>query len=134
MSPVRIAVVKSVSVIGLGKLGFPLAVCLASRGFRVIGVDVDPKLIEIVKSGKVPSAEPLVAPLFRRVRKQINFTRDAEYAVQNSDATLIVVPTPSEANGHFSTRYVEEALGPVARGLRTKTRFHLVIVVSTVLP
>lgn len=130
----KIVLPKSISVIGLGKLGLPLALCWASRGFHVIGVDSNLRILKLFRRGENPYAEPLVDALLRRFRKRIMFTDDTEHAIQNSDATFIVVPTPSEADGHFSTRYVEDALKPIGRALSSKTSFHLACVVSTILP
>ena len=49
---------KTVSVFGIGKLGFPVAACFASKGYKVIGVDVDPKIIEAVNERKPLIYEP----------------------------------------------------------------------------
>jgi UDPglucose 6-dehydrogenase len=130
----RIPLPKSLTVVGLGKLGLPIALCWATRGFHIFGVDTNPQVLEIIRSGKSPHPEPLVEVMLRRSQNRITFTNDAESATHKSDATFIIVPTPSEPDGSFSTRYVEEAIKPVAQALRSKSRFHLVIVMSTVLP
>jgi len=49
---------KTISVVGLGKLGAPLAVCLAAMGMRVIGVDADPQKVEAINSGRAPLYKP----------------------------------------------------------------------------
>jgi UDP-N-acetyl-D-mannosaminuronate dehydrogenase len=45
---------KALSFFGLGYVGLTSAVCFASRGFKVIGFDVDPEKVELVNSGKPP--------------------------------------------------------------------------------
>ena len=47
-----------VSVIGLGKLGAPLAAVLASKGHHVIGVDLDPEFVRLLDGGRAPVQEP----------------------------------------------------------------------------
>lgn len=43
--------ISKISVIGLGKLGLPLAVCLASKGFHVIGVDSNQQKVQLINKG-----------------------------------------------------------------------------------
>ena len=49
---------RSVAVVGLGYIGLPTAVCLATGGLDVTGVDVSPGIIELVNRGEAPFAEP----------------------------------------------------------------------------
>src|SRR2546423_13200780 len=46
-----------VSIVGLGRVGLPLALCFADRGLRVIGVDRDPARVSAVGDGRMPFAE-----------------------------------------------------------------------------
>jgi len=48
----------NISVVGLGKLGSPLAACLAHKGFPVIGVDLNPRIVSLINGGKAPVVEP----------------------------------------------------------------------------
>lgn len=123
-----------ISVIGLGKLGLPLAACLASKGLRVTGVDADLKKVEAINNGQAPIFEPGLHRLLAVAKQCLNATQDTEAAILASDVTFIVVPTPSEANGGFSLRYVQPACERVGRALRKKHNFHLVVLTSTVMP
>jgi len=64
----------------------------------------------------------------------ISATSDYRYAVENSDMTFIVVPTPSQEDGSFSTKYVEAAAEQIATALKDKSGFPVVVLTSTVLP
>jgi UDPglucose 6-dehydrogenase len=125
---------KSISVLGLGKLGAPLAACFAARGFRVTGVDVDNKKVEDINKSVAPVNEPGLADLIRECEGRLTATQDAEAAIRESEATFIVVSTPSEAEGGFSLRFVLPCLEAIAKTLRTKRGFHLVVLTSTVMP
>ena len=46
------------SIIGLGKLGSPLAAVLASKGHQVIGVDLNPEFVKKINTGIAPVSEP----------------------------------------------------------------------------
>jgi UDPglucose 6-dehydrogenase len=125
---------KSISVIGLGKLGSPLSACFAARGFRVTGVDLDKNKVDAINRGVAPVHEPGLPELIQESEGRLSATEDVEAAVRGSEATFIVVNTPSELGGGFSLRYVVPILETIGKTLRTKPGFHLVVLTSTVMP
>jgi UDPglucose 6-dehydrogenase len=126
--------VTSISVMGLGKLGAPLAACFAAQGFRVTAVDVDPRKVNAVNNATAPVHEPGLAELIRHSERRLTATADGEAAIRGSQATFIVVNTPSEPSGGFSLRFVMPILDIIGKTLRTKQGFHLVVLTSTVMP
>ena len=54
----------SISLIGLGKLGAPMAACLASKGFTTVGVDLNESVVEAINEGRPPVYEPALADKF----------------------------------------------------------------------
>ena len=126
--------VQSISIVGLGKLGSPLAACFAARGFEVRAVDADAQKIEALNRGIPPIHEPGLAELLRESQGRLKASHDTESAVRDSGATFIVVGTPSEPNGGFSLRNVLPACEAIGRVLRAKRSFHLVVLTSTVMP
>jgi UDPglucose 6-dehydrogenase len=124
----------NISSIGLGKLGLCSATCFASKGHHVIGVDSDARRVEALKDGQCPINEPGLSTLLDGCRDRMEFTVDCGYAVQHSDMTLITVPTPSNPDGRFSNAYVETVLDRIAPAVKAKKSFHVVGVVSTVMP
>lgn len=126
--------VSSVSVIGLGKLGAPMAVCFAARGFTVHAVDLNPQKVDAMSHGVPPVHEPGLAELLAESDGRISATKDIEAAVSASDATFVVVATPSEADGGFSLRYAIPSCESIGRALRTKSAYHVVVITSTVMP
>jgi len=126
--------VQSVSVFGLGKLGASMVGCFASAGMRTIGVDINPASVRAVNRGRAPVEEPGLQSLFTRYRRRISATRDAAAAVGTTDASFIIVPTPSRPDGSFNSRFVEQAVRTIGQALRNHRSYHLVVVTSTVLP
>ncbi len=124
----------TISVVGLGKLGVPMVACFASKGHRVIGVDVNPNNIELINQGKSPVIEPMVNDLLQTHKDQISATQDYQEAVMNSDMSFIVVPTPSDEQGAFSTEYAKAAAVSLGQVLAQKEDWHLVVLTSTLLP
>ena len=124
----------SVSVIGLGRLGAPLAVTFALRGFKVTGIDVVKKNIAAINSARSHLDEPQYAQLLKKHQNNISATTSFKRAVKNSTITFIVVPTPSKRDGSFSNKYVLQAIKQIGKAIREKDGFHLVAVVSTISP
>ena len=125
---------KALSVIGIGKLGLPLAAYCAHKGYQVIGVDTNPATVEAVNQAKSPIYEPGLDGLLKSCHGRLSATTDYEAAIENSEITFILVPTPSEENGGFSTTYVEAAAKNIGEVLKSKSAFHVVVITSTVLP
>jgi UDP-N-acetyl-D-mannosaminuronic acid dehydrogenase len=121
-----------IGVIGLGYVGLPTAVVFASRGFSVVGVDVDAGKVEAVNSGRCYLSEPgLDVLLMDAVSKRfLSATTDAVKTVRESDAVVIAVPTPVRS-GVADLSYLREALLVVREGLH---RGLLVVIESTIPP
>jgi len=124
-----------VSVVGLGRLGLCTAACFAYRGARVVGVDVDPRTIELVNDAVPPFHEPRLPDLLRAARDRLRATADHAEALEASDVTFLVVPTPSASNGEFSDEHLQDALRHLSRALRASAKSsHLFVITSTVSP
>ena len=126
--------VKSISVFGLGKLGSCMVGCFASAGYRVIGVDINPEVVARVASRYPPVPEPGLQELFDKFGKYITATTDYVEAVKNTDASFIIVPTPSLPDGEFFTSIAQTVARQIASVLKRKNSYHLVVLTSTVLP
>src|SRR5262245_21597894 len=105
-----------IAVIGLGKLGGPFAAVLAEAGHDVIGVE--PAVVRSVNEGIAPVREPRLTALMRRNRARLRATSDPAAATAASDATFILVPTPTADGGTFSSAFVLAAINAAAAGLR----------------
>jgi UDPglucose 6-dehydrogenase len=123
-----------VCVVGLGKLGAPLAACFAAKGLTVIGVDRDPRKLEAVQKGQPPVNEPGLAELLAQTHGRLTAVGDVESAVAQADITFIVVSTPSDPSGGFSLRYVKPVCEAIGHALARTNDYHLVCLTSTVMP
>jgi UDPglucose 6-dehydrogenase len=126
--------IKAASIVGLGKLGAPMAAAIAARGFRVIGVDADATKVESINRKRPPVYEPGLPQLLHVASDRLTATLNIEEAVRESDVTFIVVATPSESGGGFSLRYVLPVCEAIGRAIRLKSEFHMVVLTSTVMP
>ncbi len=121
-----------ISIIGLGRVGLPTAVIFASKGYKVVGVDVDIDKVRAVNNGKCYIREPGLDVLLREAVSKgfLKATTNTLEAVNESEAVIITVPTPVR-DGVIDLSYLRGALEAVQEGLR---RGLLVVVESTVPP
>jgi UDPglucose 6-dehydrogenase len=122
-----------VSVVGLGKLGTPLAAVLADHGHDVTGVDVRADAVETLNAGRAPVDETGLADLVSRHASRLHATTDVA-AVAATEATFVIVPTPSLPSGRFSNQLVVDAMAAIGEALRGGAAYHVVAVTSTVVP
>jgi UDPglucose 6-dehydrogenase len=123
-----------ITVIGLGKLGLPLAALFANSGHKVRGFDSSNGLRESLNSGKFQSNEPQLMAFLTFARDNLKICESIVEAVQGSEAVFVIVPTPSLPTGHFSNEYVLsviESMGPAL--LKTENKI-VIDIVSTVMP
>lgn len=125
---------EKISVIGLGKLGASMAAVFASRGFNVIGVDVNQASIDAINNGRSPVQETGLDAMIGENRERIRATLSHEESVLNSDISFVIVPTPSDERGSFSLQYAEWAFKEIGKAIRKKNSYHNVVLTSTVLP
>lgn len=83
---------QKICVLGLGYIGLPTASTFATHGLRVIGVDVNPKVVNTLKNGEIHIHEPGLRTLVEAAVKSGNLT--VSPAAEEADAFLIAVPTP----------------------------------------
>ncbi len=122
------------SIIGLGKLGAPMAAVMAHKGNSVVGVDINPGYVLALQQGHAPVNEPGLEKMIQANRDRLTATMDFEKAILETEVTFIIVPTPSDPDGTFSMRYVLTAAEKIGAALRKKNEWHLVVLSSTVMP
>jgi UDPglucose 6-dehydrogenase len=120
---------------GCGRLGLSMAAWCAQQGYRVFCADVNAEAVAEVQASRSPINEPGLTELVETWSgKRLFATTDTAAAVTESDVSCIVVPTPSQPDGSFSLTHVLAACDSLASALARKTSYHLVLVVSTVMP
>lgn len=116
-----------VCVIGLGYIGLPTAAIFASRKVKVLGVDINQQVVDIINQGKIHIVEPKLDILVHTVVKDGYFK--AATLPDEADAFIIAVPTPFKGNDHEpNLDYIKAASKSVAKVLK---KGNLVILEST---
>jgi UDPglucose 6-dehydrogenase len=123
-----------ISFIGLGKLGLPLATCLAKNGHSVIGIDVNESFVNDLNKNSAPFYETDLQKNIDLAKDKIFYSLDYDL-VKDTDATIILVNTPSnKKDGSFSNLYIEKALEESCKRIKNKASYHLFVISSTVMP
>jgi len=125
-----------ISIFGLGYVGVVSAACLASRGHKIIGVDINADKIEMLNNGISPIVEKDLPGLLSVAKDDglISATTDAEKATLDTDLSLICVGTPSRPNGSLNIKYIEDVCADIGNILKVKTSPHILVFRSTMLP
>lgn len=92
---------------GLGYIGLPTAIIAAKHGVQVIGVDINPKVVEVTNQGKLHIIEPGMEEMLQEVVK--SGALKASTTPEVCEAYFMVVPTPFKGNHEPDISYVEAA-------------------------
>ncbi|MEM2141521.1 UDP-glucose/GDP-mannose dehydrogenase family protein [Nitrososphaera sp.] len=124
-----------ISIVGLGFVGLTTAACLADRGIRVSGIDIDADKVRMISAGQAPFYEEGLIERLRRTlkRKTLSLSNDFS-AIPESSVTFVTVGTPSNKDGSANLSYIVEASESIGRAIKDKKVFHVVAIKSTVPP
>jgi GDP-mannose 6-dehydrogenase len=125
-----------IAVFGMGYVGCVSAACLASRGNRVVGVDVSPEKVAMVSDGRTPVVEERIGDLIAEQVSEgrLTATADAAAAIAETDIALVCVGTPSTASGGLLTDHLEQVADEIGAALAGREDRYTVVIRSTMLP
>ncbi|HYY51960.1 MAG TPA: nucleotide sugar dehydrogenase, partial [Myxococcales bacterium] len=108
-----------VGICGLGYVGLPLALTFGEKGFAVIGFDIDKRKIEAIEKGESYIKHIAGERIARATKSEKPFTATTDFRqAAKSDALILCVPTPLNANREPDMTYIENtarAIGPYLR-------------------
>ena len=108
---------EKISVVGLGYIGLPTAAMFASRQVKVLGLDVNPHVVDQVNQGKIHIVEPDLDIVVRSAVSE-GFLR-ASLEPEPAEAFLIAVPTPFKGEGREpDLKYINAACETIAPVLK----------------
>ena len=120
----------------MGYVGAVSAACFAKKRHDVIGVDANQLKVDIINNGRSPIVELGVEELIEKAVKEgkLRATTDGNEAVHNSDISLVCVGTPGNHNGSLDLTHVKRVCQQIGEALESKSRYHIVVLRSTMLP
>lgn len=123
----------NLAVIGLGKLGLPLAALLATSGNQVKAYDALDSVRRVIRQRNVETNEPGLIDLLNKDSIQLEIVDSIADSVSGVEAVFIIVPTPSLPSGHFTNEYLLDAIEKIGQAIAPSQKI-VINVVSTVMP
>jgi nucleotide sugar dehydrogenase len=122
-----------VAVVGLGKIGLPLAIQYVQHGRRVIGCDISPQVVEGINAGRChvheeAGLEEMVAEAV--AQGQLSATQDTTAAVRQAGVVVVIVPVIVNPDHDVDFRTLDSATQAVGAGLTAGT----LVIYETTLP
>ena len=124
----------NIAVVGLGFVGLSLSSVLASKGYKVIGIDTDKKKCIEISKGRVPIYEPdLEKTLKIGLKKSLKISNDFS-TIKNSDMIFVTVGTPQKINGEIELSMIKKAVKSIGQVIRKTKKNPIIFIKSTVIP
>jgi len=125
-----------VAIFGLGYVGSVTAGCLARNGHSVIGVDISEAKLENIRNGRAPLGETGLDEIISDAvaAKRLSVTSSAEFAIANSELSLVCVGTPNLDSGALTTGHLQRVCEQIGQSLKNAAPDHVVCIRSTMLP
>ena len=123
-----------IAIIGLGFVGLSLTSVLASKGFNVVGIDVDKEKCRNISNGVLPFFEPdLEKTLKKGLKNKLQIENDVS-VVQDCDLIFVTVGTPQNKTGAIDLSIIKKAMKSLGKSIRKTKKQHIILVKSTVVP
>lgn len=120
---------RSVTIVGLGYVGLPLACLCAEKGYNVYGLDVDKSKVDLISKKISPIEDESVANKLKNIK--IHAATNPSDCIQNSDVVIVCVPTPVDKNNAPDLTALMESVSAISKFIKQNT---LLIIESTIYP
>ena len=123
-----------IAIIGLGFVGLSLTSVLASKGYDIIGIDIDKEKCSKISNGISPFFEPeLEKTLKSGLKKKLKIS-DNFSLISNCDFIFVTVGTPQNANGSIDLSIIKKAISSIGENLSERKKKPIIFIKSTVIP
>ena len=122
---------KTITIVGLGYVGLPLACLCAEKGFKVYGLDIDKNKVDLINKSQSPIEDSYIIQKLKNLKNRIQATTNASYCIPNSDIVIVCVPTPVDRNNIPDLTPLMESVSTISKFIKQGT---LLIIESTIYP
>ena len=123
-----------IAIIGLGFVGLSLTSVLASKGFNIVGIDIDKEKCKKISNGISPFYEPdLEKTLKNGLKKGLKISDDFSL-IKNCDLLFVTVGTPQNTNGSIDLSIIKKAVSSIGKNLKGNKKQPIIFIKSTVIP
>ena len=123
-----------IAIIGLGFVGLSLTSVLASKGFNVVGIDIDKEKCKKISNGILPFYEPdLEKTLKNGLKKKLEISDDFSL-IKKCDLLFVTVGTPQDTKGAIDLSIIKKAVSSIGKNLKGNKKQPIIFIKSTVIP
>ena len=123
-----------IGVIGLGFVGLSLTSVLASKGFNIVGIDIDKEKCKKISNGISPFYEPDLEKTLKKGLKNGLKISDDISLIKNCDLLFVTVGTPQDTNGAIDLSIIKKAASTIGKNLKENKKQPIIFIKSTVIP
>src|SRR3989344_1784110 len=122
---------KTITVVGLGYVGLPLACLCAGKGYNVFGFEIDRHKIDSVNNGLSPIEDEYLIDKLKNLKGKIKATSNPAECIANSDIVIVCVPTPVDRKYIPDLTALMESTSAISKHIRKGA---LLVIESTIYP
>ena len=122
---------KTITIVGLGYVGLPLACLCAEKGYKVYGLDTDKNKVDLVNKTQSPIDDEYLINKLKNFKNKIQATTNANECIPNSDIVIVCVPTPVDRNNAPDLTALMESVSTISKFIRQNSLF---VIASTIYP
>lgn len=122
---------KTITIVGLGYVGLPLACLCAEKGNKVYGLDVDKSKIELVNKGVSPIDDECLIEKLKNLKNKIAANSNPNECIPNSEIIVVCVPTPVDRNNSPDMTALMESVSAISKSIKQGA---LLVIESTIYP
>jgi UDPglucose 6-dehydrogenase len=123
-----------IAIIGLGFVGLSLTSVLASKGFNIVGIDIDKEKCKKISNGISPFYEPDLEKTLKKGLKNGLKISDDISLIKNCDLLFVTVGTPQDTNGAIDLSIIKKAASTIGKNLKENKKQPIIFIKSTVIP
>jgi len=122
---------QTVTIVGLGYIGLPLACLCAEKGLEVHGIDIDKEKISLIGQGISPIDDPELKKKVNNLKGKISAKTNFDDAIKKSQIVIVCVPTPVDDKRLPNLNPLKSACESISKTLQKGT---LIVIESTIFP
>jgi len=124
----------NIGIIGLGFVGLCFASVLASKGYKVVGIDSDKQKIDNIKRGIPPFYEPKLEKFLKIALKKNFLVSTHNSSLRNCELVFLTVGTPQSNSGGIDLSVVKSAIEEIGKFLKKSKNKPCIVIKSTIIP
>ncbi|MDP3765573.1 MAG: nucleotide sugar dehydrogenase [Nanoarchaeota archaeon] len=122
---------KTITIVGLGYVGLPLACLCAEKGYKVYGYDIDKIKVDLINRGISPIKDEYLINKLKNLNNKINATTSPNECIPFSDVVIVCVPTPVDRSNSPDLTALMESVSSVSKHIKQGA---LLVIESTIYP